>query len=191
MKKSLFAFAVAALAFSASAQTVVLENTFHEYTRTKDGSLYQAFGVAQPTKYGTFDAYWQGVRGWSAGVTDRLNGFEVGYGQNFTVAETITLNPRVAYGHMGNINFGDRNGTAKYMLYSLEISTDLFNKIRGYSSISHMNGVNTDAISATNRVQVGVDVAVTEAIGVRVGMSTIRQLKTTQNGVVSMLMYSF
>lgn len=189
MKNSLVALALAVVSAAAAAQTtVVLENTYHGYRTSSDASMYSAIGVSQTTKYGMFDAYVQGVRAWGAGYTDRLNGFEVGAGQFYPVGK-VTLNPRVAYGTMGNINGVSK--TTTYMLYSLEATTRLDEKIGGYVSVSHRNGLNAQAIPASNRAQAGLDLSITDNVGLRLGGSIVKELGTTQFGASSMLFVSF
>lgn len=189
MKKIFAALALASMSLGAFAQTtVVLENTYHGYRTSADASLYNAVGISQTTKYGTFDAYWQGVRAWGTGYTDHLSGFEVGYAQFLPVGK-VTLNPRVAYGTMGNINGASK--TTTYMLYSLEATAPVVDKIGGYVSVSHRNGLNAPAISASNRVQAGLDLSITDKATLRLGGSIVKELKTTQFGAVSMLFVSF
>lgn len=189
MKKTLASLALAVLSLAAAAAqtTVVLENTYHSVRNTPDASMYHAVGLAQATKFGTVDAYWQGVRAWGANYTDRLNGFEVGYSYAFPVG-SATVIPRVAYGTMGNIPNTD---VSKYMLYSVEVGMPLQPEFNGYVSVSHRNGLNKESISASNRVQAGLDIPLSKNTTVRVGGSVMKELGSTQRGVVSMLFYTF
>lgn len=182
------ALALSAASIGAMAQTtLVVENTYHKYHAANDASVYNAVGVAQTTKFGTFDAYWQGVRAWGTGYKDMLHGVEVGYSLFLPVGK-VTLNPRAAVGTMGNI--GGTTETTKYALYSLEATTRLSEKVGGYVSVSHRNGINAPAISASNRIQAGVDLTLTERFTLRVGGSSMKELGATQNGVVTMLFVS-
>ena len=188
MKNILAALALAALSTGAFAQTtLVVESTYHSVRNTPDASMYHAAGLVQGTKFGTFDAYWQGVRAWGNGYTDHLNGFEVGYSYALPVG-SVTVTPRVATGTMGNIP-----GTAvsKYMQYSVEAGVPLKPEFSGYVSVSHRNGLNKEAIQASNRVQFGLDLLMSKNVTVRLGGSVVKELGSTQRGVVSMLMYTF
>lgn len=188
MKKIFATLALAALSLGAAAQTtVVLENTYHSVRNTPDASMYFAAGLAQSTKFGTVDAYWQGVRAWGTGYTDRLNGFEVGYSYAFPVG-SATVIPRVAYGTMGNI---PNTEVLKYMLYSVEAGFPLKPEFSGYVSVSHQNGLNKESISASNRVQAGLDLLMSKNVTLRIGGSVTKELGSTQRGVVSMMFYTF
>lgn len=191
--KLLAALTLAALTMSASAQvTGIAEVDFHKFNDAEDRSTYWAAGLAYGTKYGTFDGYVQGVHAYGPGYMDNLQGFEFGYTvPNLTIGSAMIM-PRIAYGHMGNIaQPNGSNGTGKYFLGSVEANMPLRTGLNGYVSVSHMSGQNEFAIQSQNRVQAGVDITLTEKTTLRVGYSNIRQYQTTQQGIVTMLFYSF
>lgn len=189
MKKVLLALALATASFTASAATVVAETSYHAYKTTPDRSTYWALGVAVPALAGSLDVYAQGIRATGAGYVDNLNGFEVGYGQ-FVEAGRVTLNPRIAFGTMGNINNGVENVTGKYTFLSLEATTRLSQKVGAFASLSHMHRLNGHGL-VQNAARFGVDVGVGEGAGVRVGASVIRGNQQTQRGVVLLTFVSF
>ena len=181
MKKSLVALALAAASLSAQAVTAITELTYHEVNGASDRSTYWAAGVAGEVLGATVDAYAQGIRASGTGYMDNLNGFEVGLGKFYEVG-SIRLNPRVAYGTMGNINNGTGNVTGRYVLLSLEGTTRLSETIGGFLSVSHMNKQNEYGVTQNN-VRAGLDFTVTKAVGVRVGGSLIRGSGSTQRGL--------
>jgi hypothetical protein len=190
--KKLIVAAAAALAMSAAMAQVtgIVEYDSHVMSGLANKSGYYAVGLAKSTEYGIFDAYAQGVKATSyAGVVDNLNGWEFGYGGYFV--NTINLNPRIAYGAMNNIDLGGYVGNARYVLASLEASTAITGPFTGYTSYSHMAGTNDASIRSSNRVQLGVDTALSDTFTIRLGYSRIWQLDTIQNGVVVMGFYTF
>lgn len=190
MKKFIFA-AIAALSFTASAQVIgVVEYDFDRVQNQSVRSNYGAVGFVFPTSIGAFDVYSQASRSYTDGVKDNLHGYEIGYSQ-FIEAGGFNVIPRAAYGTMRNINMGDRNGSAKYALVSVEMQKKLNDTYTGFASISHMNGLNVDAIPASNRIMAGVDIALSEKFATRVGYSFKKQFSTNVNGFVVMAFYSF
>lgn len=191
MKKLIVAAAAALAMGAAMAQvTGIVEYDSHVMSGLANKSGYYAAGLAKSTEYGIFDAYAQGVKATSyTGVVNNLNGWEFGYGGYF--ANTINLNPRIAYGAMNNIDMGGYVGNARYVLALLEASTAIKGPFTGYTSYSHMAGTNAASIRSSNRWQLGVDTALSETFTVRLGYSRIWQLDTIQNGVVVMGFYTF
>jgi hypothetical protein len=190
--KKLIVAAAAALAMSAAIARVtgIVEYDSHVMSGLANKSGYYAVGLAKSTEYGIFDTYAQGVKATSyTGVVDNLNGWEFGYGGYFV--NTINLNPRIAYGAMNNIDLGGYVGNARYVLASLEASTAITGPFTGYTSYSHMAGTNDASIRSSNRVQLGVDTALSDTFTIRLGYSRIWQLDTIQNGVVVMGFYTF
>jgi hypothetical protein len=193
MKKIFSALALAVLATSSFAQvTAIAEVDYHRYNGTSDRSTYWATGLSYGGKYGTIDGYAQGVRASGPGYVDNLNGFEVGYTTPVITLGKVTLLPRLALGDMRNIEQPDGTAaTGHYALGSVEAGFPLCKAANGYVSVSHMKGLNKYGIASQNRVQFGVDVTLTEKVTARVGYSRIWQYGTTQQGVVTMLFYSF
>lgn len=192
MKKFLSALALLSLSLGAAAQvTSVSELTYHKYNRAADSSVYWATGLAFGTKYGTFDGYAQGVRATGTGYVDNLHGFEFGYTVPGLTVGKASISPRLAYGQMHNVDVPGTDGIGKYVLGSVEANMPLREGLNGYVSASHMKGFTDASIQSQNRVQAGVDIVLTEKAAVRVGYSAIRQYKTTQQGIVTMLFYSF
>lgn len=198
MKKLIVAAAAAIALSSAFAQvTGIVEYDSHVMSGLANKSGYYAAGLAKSTEYGIFDAYAQGVKATSyTGVVDNLNGWEFGYSGYF--ANTVNLNPRIAYGAMNNIDMGGYVGNARYVLASVEASTAIKGPFSftgapfmGYTSYSHMAGTNAASIRSSNRWQLGIDTPITDEFTLRVGYSRIWQLDTIQNGVVVMGFYTF
>jgi hypothetical protein len=193
MKKILISCALAALAVTAQAQvTAVAELDFHKYSGLDSKSTYWSVGLVAPTQFGTFDGSLQGVRAVTSGTADNLAGFEFGYTVPGLAIDSVSISPRIAYGEMGNIDMGfGQNGTGRYFLGSVEANMPLKPGLNGYVGYSHMSGQNAAAIQSQNRVQVGVDVALTKQFTARIGYSAIRQYQTTQQGLVTMAYYTF
>jgi len=190
IKKTIIAAAIAVTSLTTYAQvTGIVEYDSHVLSGLSSKSGYYAAGLAMSTDYGIFDAYAQGVKSTTNGAIDNLNGWEFGYGGYF--ANTINLNPRIAYGAMNNIDMGGYVGNARYVLASIEASTAISGPFTGYTSVSHMAGTNAASIRSSNRFQLGVDTALNEKFTMRVGYSRIWQLDTVQNGVVVMGFYTF
>lgn len=188
--KRLLLSVLAALSFSAQADVIgVAEYDYHKWAGADSSSGYYAAGLIFVTEAGSFDAYWQGVTDHTNGVRDTLNGWEVGYGL-FIAGDKVNVLPRIAYGAMTNINVG-YNAQSRYLLASIELQTPLTGTIGGYVGTSHMKGLTADAIQSNNRLQAGVDVALSEKTVLRVGYSFVRQFQANQNGVVTMLFHTF
>jgi hypothetical protein len=192
MKNLFSTLALALLASSAAAQvTAIAELDFHKYNNTADKSTYWATGLSYGGKYGTVDAYAQGVHASGPEYIDNLNGFEVGYTTPAVTLGKVTLLPRLALGDMRNIvQPNGTNGTGHYALASLEGGFPL-GPVNGYISVSHMKGLNKYGIAGQNRLQFGVDYPVNDKLTLRAGSSTLRQYSTTQQGVVLMSFYTF
>jgi len=192
MKKILSALALMSLSLGAAAQvTAIAEIDSHKYNGMKDRSTYWATGLAYGTKYGTFDGYLQGVHAYGPGYKDNLHGFEFGYTVPGLTLGSASISPRLAYGQMHNVDVPGTDGVGKYILGSVEANMPLREGLNGYVSVSHMKGFTDASIQSQNRVQAGVDITLTEKITARVGYSVIRQYQTTQQGIVTMLFYSF
>lgn len=177
---------IAVASFAAAAQTtVVAEYDYNRVAANNTHSGYVAAGVAQTTKYGTFDGYWQGVRFVdNAGKSvDNYNGFEFGYGNTVKLGP-VDVNSRIAYGTMAGINVGNYDAVGKYLLASAEVNKKLTNTFAGYAGYSYMHGLNTYSIHGANRVQFGVDTTITPNFSLRTGASFTRQQQTNLNGVV-------
>lgn len=187
----MIAYTLAALSVSSAMAQVtgIVEYDSHVLAGLSSKSGYYAAGLAKSTDYGIFDAYAQGVKSTTNGIEDTMNGWEFGYGGYFP--NTVNLYPRVAYGAMNNIDLGGYVGNARYLLASIEASTAIKGPFSGYTSVSHMAGLNDASIRSSNRFQLGVDTAFNETFTLRVGYSRIWQLDTIQNGVVVMGFVTF
>lgn len=188
--------ALAALALAASfspvAQadtTVAVEYNYHHTATTRRFSEYEAVGVIQSTKYGTFDAHLQTASNRAHDFTDHLQGAEVGYTYGGSLP-FASYSARIAAGTFDNIDMGTRTGKANYALASFELTRPLTSTVGGYVNVSHSHGFNDDAISAMNRFQAGVDIAVMPKTSLRVGGSTFRSIDASQAGVVVVLSYT-
>jgi hypothetical protein len=192
MKKFFSALALAALATSSFAQvTAIAEVDYHKYNGAKDASTYWATGLSYGSAVGTFDGYAQGVRATGPGYVDNLHGFEFGYTvPNLSVGKAAIM-PRIAYGQMHNVNVPGTDGIGKYILGSVEANAPIREGLNGFVSVSHMKGYTDASIKSQNRVQAGVDVVLTEKLTARAGYSRIWQYGSTQQGVVTMLFYTF
>jgi opacity protein-like surface antigen len=192
MKKFLSALALLSLSLGAAAQvTAIAEVDYHKYNGAKDASTYWATGLSYGSKYGTFDGYAQGVRATGPGYVDNLHGFEFGYTVPGLTLGSASISPRLAYGQMHNVDVPGTDGIGKYILGSVEANMPLREGLNGFVSVSHMKGYTDASIKSQNRVMAGVDVTLTEKVTARVGYSRIWQYGTTQQGVVTMLFYSF
>lgn len=190
MKKFIFA-AIAALSFTASAQVIgVVEYDFDRVQNQSVRSNYGAAGLVFLTEAGAFDVFAQASRLYTDGAKDNLHGYEIGYSKALE-AGGLTYIPRIAYGTMRNIDFGTYAGNARYLLASVEVQKKINDKFTGFVALSHMNGLNPDAIPASNRVMVGFDTVLTEKITARIAYSRKKQFATNVNGAVAMLFYSF
>ena len=196
MKKILTALALSLAALTASATSLVVEYFYHAVANTPAGYTHNQYGyvgIVQPTKFGTFDAGLQGAGATTRGVgTDRQSGWEVGYSYALPVGKFNVI-PRIATGAMNRIDPAGAGFTlnARYWLASVEGQLPLNDKLGVYTSYSHMNSINADSIARANRVQVGVDYAVTKSIGVRAGYSYQKFAEDNLNGVVLIGTYSF
>jgi hypothetical protein len=192
MKKLLSALALLSLSFGAAAQvTSISEVDYHKYNSAKDASVYWATGLSYTNKFGTFDGYAQGIRATGPGYVDNLHGFEFGYTVPGLAIGSASISPRLAYGQMHNVDVPGTDGVGKYILGSVEANMPIREGLNGYVSVSHMKGYTPASIASQNRVQAGVDITLTEKATLRIGYSNIRQYETTQQGVVTMLFYSF
>lgn len=194
-KKAIMKNAILALSLmiSASAWADPIGIVEYDFDRVQNQSIrsnYGAVGVVFPTQYGAFDVFAQASRSYTDGVKDNLHGYELGYSQ-FIELKSINVIPRIAFGTMRNINLGDINGNAKYLLASVEAQKKINDTYTAFVSVSHMNGLNSSAISASNRVMAGFDVVLDEKVTLRTAYSFKKQLATNVNGVVVMLSYTF
>lgn len=195
MKKTLIAL-VASLAFAAaSATTVSVEYDYNQIANTQKGTPGTQYGkvsLAQDTKYGTFDIGLQGANttDMNTGALAR-SGWELGYTYPLTVGK-VTVLPRVATGQLNSIAPVEVGVTQsnKYFLASVEADYRLSEKLGTYVSYSHMNSIQSST-SHANRVQAGIDYAVTKAISVRTGYSYQKFDGENLNGLVLVGNYSF
>ena len=195
MKKTLIAL-VALVAIAASAATTV--SVEYDYNRVANapkgtpGIQYGYVGIAQDTKYGTFDIGLQGVNttDMNTGALAR-SGWEIGYTYPVTIGK-VTVLPRIATGQMNSIAPVEAGLTQhnKYFLASVEGDYRLSEKFGTYVSYSHMNSIQSTPLHA-NRVQVGIDYAVSKAISVRTGYSYQKFDGDNMNGLVLVGSYSF
>ena len=196
MKKILTAIALATAALTASATSLVIEYNWNHYQGTPKGlnhNDYGYVGLAQSTRFGTFDAGIQGTRTFTRGfATDRANGYEVGYSYPMTVGKFGVV-PRIAYGSMANINPAGTGYDlhARYYMPSVEVNYALGSKVGVFTSLEHMNGVNADSVARANRVQAGLDFTITKDFAMRTAYSYNKFGDTNQQGVVLVGKYSF
>lgn len=196
MKKILTALALAVIAASASATSLVVEYNWNQYKGKPAGAnhnVYGYIGLIQPTRFGNFDAGVQARRTYTSGfAVDNANGYEVGYSYPFAVGKFGVI-PRIAYGSMANINpAGTRLDLhARYYMPSVEVNYALNPTLGVYTSVSHMNGVNADSVARANRFQAGVDFSLTKTFSVRTGYSYNKFGDTPQQGVVAVGTYTF
>lgn len=202
MKKHIIALA-AFTALAASAQTtIVAEYDYHKTVDQNVRSGYYALGAVRSTSVGNFDAYLQGVKS-TVGPTGfvgpvqnppattlNFNGWELGYSY-YVPLKSFSVTPRIASGVMANSDLFGSKFEAKYVLASVEASYTIKPGLSTYVGASHMHGLNDDSVRASNRVQAGVDYSVTPQTTVRLGGSQIRGNDTIQNGIVTMVFYSF
>lgn len=168
----------------------VVEYDYDKVNSQSSHSNYGAVGIIFPFENFALDVFAQGSSSFDSGVRDNLHGAEVGISK-FVEYNSVNFIPRIAIGTMQNINFGEYNGNAKYALLSLEAQKYISEKTTGFISISHMNGLNLDAISASNRIMFGADYKINNKFTARIGYSLKRQLNTTYNGIVVMGFYQF
>lgn len=195
MKKSLIAvIALATLAAaSASATTISAEYNYNETAGNSAGaSQYGYIGLAQETKYGTVDFGVQGANATTSrfGALDQ-SGYELGYSYPVQVGK-FNVVPRAATGVLHTIDpsAAGFSTSQKYFLVSVEGQYKLAEKFTGYSSYSHSNSIGGTKFHG-NRVQVGVDYAVTKALNLRTGLSFQKVDGDNLNGVVAVVSYSF
>lgn len=200
MKFALAALALAAMATTAQAAdfldgkpTLSVEYDYHTNAGTPGHSQYGYIGLAQQTTLGTFDAGLQGLKATNPGFgTDNSQGFEIGYSYPVSV-DKYRITPRIAYGALNQIEPAGSGFSlnARYALLSLEVAAPITKDLGGYVSYSHQNGTNADFGSPSNRVQAGVDFALTDKVALRTGVSFMRQAGFQQNGVVAIVSYGF
>ena len=197
MKKTLAALALLAAAASASATTLVVEYDYNHVANEPAGYTHNQYGYIGLTqelgKFGLVDVGLQGAGATTKGVgTDRQSGWEVGYTYPLSFGK-VTVLPRLATGAMNRIDPAGAGFTlnARYWLGSVEANMPLADKLGGYVSYSHMNGINADSIKRANRVQAGVDFAVTKSLSLRTGYSYQKFAEDNLNGVVLIGSYSF
>lgn len=189
--KKFIAAAIFTLSTIAQASPIgVVEYDFDRVKNVNSRSNYGAVGFIFPTDVGAFDVFAQTSRAYADSTKDNLHGFEVGYSKFIELPE-VNVIPRIAYGTMRNINMGDYTGNAQYALASVEVQKKINGAYTSFASISHMNGLNQDAIPASNRVMFGVDIALTSKITTRVAYSFKKQFATNVNGFAVMAFYSF
>ena len=196
MKKILTAIALATAALTASATGLVVEYNYNRVNGKPAGYSHNQYfyvGLAQPTRFGTFDAGVQGTRTSVDGfAADRANGYEVGYSYPLTVGKFGVI-PRIAYGSMANINPAGTGYDlhARYYMPSVEVNYALSPKLGVFTSFEHMNGVNADSVARANRVQAGLDFTITKDFAMRTAYSYNKFGDTNQQGVVLVGKYSF
>lgn len=187
MKKTILALSISTLAITAGAQVTGVAE--YDYDRVNGGghSNYGAAGLVFQTKFGSFDGYVQGVNVHSNSVRDDSTGVELGYSKKFALGP-VNVTPRIAYGTLSGM-YG--SGEAKYMLYSAEVEKQLNQNVSGFVGFSHQNGMTQSAVSASNRVLVGADYALTEKVALRVAYSHRWEQNQKVNGVMTAVSYSF
>ena len=199
MKKLLTALVLTTLSLAAPATTLTAEYDYNYIATTPDGyrdNQYGYFGIAQPLghegKFGVVDAGIQGSRTNQTAFSDNQTGWELGYTYPLSFG-SISVLPRAAYGAMNKIN-PDGTGfklNARYYLLSVEADKTLSDRFGAYVSYSHMGHANDDSIRRANRVQFGIDTALTKSFGLRTGLSFQKFDTTQQNGLVLIGTYTF
>lgn len=185
MKTKLIALALGAMLAAGAANAGVTALVEYDYNRvaTYGESHYTAAALTySPTGANWFvDGAVQGVTAY-VGPRDNMLGYEFGAGYRFPVVGKLTGSTRLAVGTMGNVNFGTQR--ANYALASVELNYPLTDRFALYTGYSHSNGLNATAISANNRIQLGVDYTLAPGVATRFGLSSARQINQTVNGFV-------
>lgn len=152
--------------------------------------------VAQDTKFGTFDV--AGImRRVDAGVAggDSTQGFEVGYGLQGDVAG-LGLKARLAYGQANGISnrkasaLTGQTANGDYASIALEASRPITSNVTGFVGYRFRHGLDSH-FADQSRAYFGTDIKLTQAIGVRVGLTHDRQNKRISNGVTTAVSYQF
>ncbi len=192
MKKILLALAVVAASTAASAQVVGFTSYDYLTRAGKTGDQQEAsVGLALATKYGTFDGAVVGNR-YRLGVDDKTLGFEVGYTNGLTIGK-IDLAGRAAYGRKNQVDKGSvLKANTQYYTLEGEVSTPLTSGVTGFIGAGHKQAFDSGkATLSSNRVEAGVKVNVTKALGARVGYARVTERGDTFNGVTTALQYTF
>jgi hypothetical protein len=193
MKKTLLLAAALVLASAAQATTV---GASYDLDRANGDGFRRAnelrVTIAQPTKYGTFDAALTGARFNGVKNHDDANGFEVGYSDSLAVTKALTLTGRAGYGRLNNIdgNGGGYTGNSSYYVLQAEAATPVAKNLGAFVGYRFRSALNADT-TTQNRYTIGADYALTKSVAVRAAYNHTRQAGLVFNGATVGATYSF
>lgn len=185
MKKTFIALALLA-SVAAHATTLTVEYDRDRVAHTANEQTVWV-GLKQSTPVGVFDGKLQ--RALPSSLAGHQTGWELGYSLPVTVG-SLTLQPRLGVGSAFYQNPAYAVN-ARYVRPGIEARLPLVGSLGGYASYDYTKGINSVANVHTQRVQAGVDYAVTPSFGVRAGLSHKNDGAQRTNGVVLVGSYSF